>query len=84
MAGQDGFLCHFGGHIKDMFNDAATIEIWDCPALPRGTVVTVPKANFARQSFMTGVRAGDYVEGNVFKTYDLKEPYEFRYVTKII
>ncbi|MBU0859290.1 MAG: hypothetical protein KJ667_05085 [Alphaproteobacteria bacterium] len=84
MADQDQYHCHFGGYIKEIFNDKASIEIWDCPVLSRGTLVTVPKANFAEQSFRTGVGRGCYVEGNVYKTGNSHDPYAFKHVTKIV
>jgi hypothetical protein len=86
MAEQDWYHCAFGGYVTEMFNDKgeAKIEIFTCSVLPRGTIVTALKENFAAQSFQTGLKRGDYVEGNVFKTGDNNEPYRFKHVTKII
>lgn len=86
MAEQGWYHCAFGGYVTDMFNEQgeAKIKIETCPVLPRGTIVTALRTDFAAQSFRTGLKRGDYVEGSVFKSGDSQTPYHFKHVTKII
>ena len=76
---------HFGGYVRELFRDAATVEIWNGPDVRKGEMVTVLKKDFAEQSFLTGVGPGDYVEGVVLTDpVNPAAPREFKYVTKII
>lgn len=76
---------HFGGYVREMFNDSATIEIHDCPVVDKGKIVTVAKADFAEQSFRTGVGPGSWVEGRVFaEPNSVETKFRFRYITRII
>lgn len=76
---------HFGGYIKQLFNDRAIITVDYSPVMKKGEEIVVPKADFARQSFVMGVGEGDYVEGLVFvDEKNPQKPREFKFVTKII
>lgn len=62
------FKAHFGGYVKDMDADNATIEIdhvsSEC-GVSKGDLVKAARKSFMKQPPMPSV--GSYVEGNVVK-----------------
>ena len=76
---------YFGGYVREMFRDAATIEIDHGRGVEKGETVNVAKNDFTQQSFDTGVGTGDYVEGVVFyDPADEQVTRDFKFITKII